>query len=183
MCLHQGIHPQSTPRAPAPTRDARLSRHSPQGLVNGWGGNPFMNLVTHGTVCKQLLTTPLLFLSHGDTHFWCAVTLVCACVDLLGVDWGSGILLCVTCSPCVSRDERSSTRHHRVWCDLRGTAHSIQGSKWITQAASMFPEMAIRVHCCLISAHCTSQRIWTLNFPLQRLCCFGSATRMRGRQL
>ncbi len=24
-----------------------------------------------------------------DTYFWCAVTLVCVCIDALGVNWGS----------------------------------------------------------------------------------------------
>ncbi len=31
----------------------------------------------------------------SDTHFWCAVSLVCVCIDALGVNWGSPHRTCV----------------------------------------------------------------------------------------
>ncbi len=42
--------------------------------------------------CEHNYSLPIYFafLMH-DTHFWCTVTLVCVCIDALGVDWKSFI--------------------------------------------------------------------------------------------
>ena len=42
--------------------------------------------------CEHNYSLPIYFAFHmRDTYFWCTVTLVCACVDALGVDWGSRV--------------------------------------------------------------------------------------------
>ncbi len=63
-----------------------ILHHAP---VHIWGWNPSTIMVAHmHSVWTQLLTAHLLCLSHGWYLFWCAVTLVCVCVDALGVKWG-----------------------------------------------------------------------------------------------
>ncbi len=44
--------------------------------------------------CEHSYSLPIYFAFHmpfrmRDTHFWYAMTLVCVCVDALGVHWGS----------------------------------------------------------------------------------------------
>ncbi len=41
------------------------------------------------TQCEHNYSLPIYFaFGMHDTYFWCAVTLVCVCLDALGVNWG-----------------------------------------------------------------------------------------------
>ncbi len=76
------------------------------------------------TQCEHNYSLPIYFAFYmRDTYFWCAVTLVCMCVDALGVNWGSS----------KKRKQRATLPVRRFRCDASGRREC---RTWATRATA-----------------------------------------------
>ncbi len=97
--------PQSTPRAPAHDAPTFTTFCMQMGLKPIYNHCDMWNCW-----CEHNYSLPIYFAFHvSDTYFWCAVTLVCVCVDALGVNCELGVLKAIAkpvhaaSSPCTQR--------------------------------------------------------------------------------
>ncbi len=77
-----------TPNSHCVRRRMRLGilRHSTH---KDWAETHLQSVTQWNCLCEYNYSLPIYFsFCMCDTHFWSAMTLVCACVDVLGVDLG-----------------------------------------------------------------------------------------------